>query len=206
MDSWSVAITKRGSVPLFDVDTHADRFAELAEVLEEDEHNYGPAVSFDEYGYTVRLTTKGMDGGVAIAVVLAVVDKALSRVDLPNLPTVHNEATEVSYLEQQLDEPNYPTLVGVTEAAEILGVSKQRVSELARTDHFPTPLAILAGGPVWSEPTIRSFVGRWQRKPGRPPKDPQPVEVVEDEEVSELMETLKASVVESKRRSHKDIA
>jgi len=73
-------------------------------------------------------------------------------------------------LERLLWEPNYPDLVGVAEAAEILGVTKQRVSELARSRRFPKPLYDLAAGPIWVKATIEAFAERWERKPGRPRK------------------------------------
>lgn len=58
-------------------------------------------------------------------------------------------------------------LVGVNEVADMFGVSKQRVSELARTDSFPAPVSRLAAGPVWWRSDIQSFMEQWQRKPGR---------------------------------------
>lgn len=48
-------------------------------------------------------------------------------------------------------------LVGISEAAEILGVSKQRVSQLADLPSFPRPLARLRCGPVWGDAAVRSF-------------------------------------------------
>jgi hypothetical protein len=66
--------------------------------------------------------------------------------------------------------PNYPEVVGVAEVASMLGVSKQRVSELARSRTFPPPLYELAAGPVWVKGSIETFVEKWERKPGRPRK------------------------------------
>jgi predicted DNA-binding transcriptional regulator AlpA len=40
-------------------------------------------------------------------------------------------------------------LVGLTEIAERLGVSAQRVDQLARRDDFPEPVAVLAAGRIW---------------------------------------------------------
>jgi predicted DNA-binding transcriptional regulator AlpA len=78
------------------------------------------------------------------------------------------------YTEEELDRlnetPNYPEVVGVAEVAALLGVSKQRVSELARSRTFPRPLYELAAGPIWVKPTIQAFVEKWERKPGRPRK------------------------------------
>ena len=40
-------------------------------------------------------------------------------------------------------------LVGLTEIARMLGVSRQRAHQLAQTDDFPRPAAELANGRVW---------------------------------------------------------
>jgi prophage regulatory protein len=67
-------------------------------------------------------------------------------------------------------------LVGLTEIAEILGVSKQRVTQLARDyEDFPTPEVELAGGRIWRRSAIESWVRRHPaRAPGRRPKTSQP--------------------------------
>jgi hypothetical protein len=71
--------------------------------------------------------------------------------------------------DQPDDLPGLPELLGVAEVAQRLDVSKQRVTELARTHRlFPPPLAELASGPVWTAWQIGSFQRSWTRKPGRP--------------------------------------
>jgi hypothetical protein len=66
--------------------------------------------------------------------------------------------------------PNYPELVSATEAGEILGVSRQRVHQLA-AEHadFPEPLHELGAGNLWTASAIRGFARQWTRKPGRRP-------------------------------------
>lgn len=54
-------------------------------------------------------------------------------------------------------------LVGVAEVAALLGVSRQRVSQLAASESFPAPEAQLAAGPVW----LRAAVEQWARSTGR---------------------------------------
>lgn len=63
-------------------------------------------------------------------------------------------------------------LGGVTEVAELIGVSRQRFADLRVRPDFPEPVAELASGPVWDIAAIR----RWsesgaRRGPGRPAKD-----------------------------------
>jgi len=61
-------------------------------------------------------------------------------------------------------------LVGVKEAAIMLGVSKQRVSFLLREGCLPKPDARLAMGPVWCTETMREYAASRLRKSGRPKK------------------------------------
>lgn len=62
-------------------------------------------------------------------------------------------------------------LVGTKEVATILGVSKQRITQLADQHRdFPRPLACLASGPVFCALSVAEFLRSWDRRPGRPPK------------------------------------
>lgn len=55
-------------------------------------------------------------------------------------------------------------LVGIAEVAELLGVSTQRVDQLARDhDDFPEPVAELAAGRIWE----RADVEAWAKATGR---------------------------------------
>jgi predicted DNA-binding transcriptional regulator AlpA len=63
-----------------------------------------------------------------------------------------------------------PELAGLAEVAAILGVSRQRVRELAERDDFPQPVAQLSGGAVYVKSAIEAFNNHWNRKSGRPGK------------------------------------
>ena len=54
-------------------------------------------------------------------------------------------------------------LMGIAEIAELLGVTTQRVDQLARTDGFPKPTAELAAGRIWRRHDIEA----WARAAGR---------------------------------------
>ncbi|MDQ6526863.1 DNA-binding protein [Nocardioides sp. LHD-245] len=54
-------------------------------------------------------------------------------------------------------------LMGVAEVAELLGVTRQRVTQLAKSASFPPPYDTLAMGPVWLKVDIET----WARKTGR---------------------------------------
>jgi predicted DNA-binding transcriptional regulator AlpA len=64
-------------------------------------------------------------------------------------------------------------LVGVVEVAKMLGVSRQRVYQLAKTyPDFPQPEVVLAAGRVWSTKDIEGWMRRHARRPGRPAPRP----------------------------------
>jgi prophage regulatory protein len=55
-------------------------------------------------------------------------------------------------------------LVGVAEVAAMLGLTTQRIDQLARRDpNFPSPVAELAAGRIWS----RADIVTWARNAGR---------------------------------------
>lgn len=67
-----------------------------------------------------------------------------------------------------------PDLVGVKEAAEILGMPEQQVSYMARrrlegdTKIIPEPVAVLAMGTIWLKSDIEAFRDGPRRGRGRP--------------------------------------
>jgi predicted DNA-binding transcriptional regulator AlpA len=85
------------------------------------------------------------------------------------LEVVGGQVTSWDDFERSLETRNFPELVGVSELAELLGVSRQRASELANSKTFPKPVAQLSSGPVWVEAAVRRYENEWPRRPGRPP-------------------------------------
>lgn len=76
--------------------------------------------------------------------------------------------TEEDYA-RDAERATLPPLVAATDAAELLGVSRQRVHQLARDNpRFPEPVLTLGTGPVWTEDAILNFDRNWERKNGRP--------------------------------------
>ena len=63
-------------------------------------------------------------------------------------------------------------LVGVTEIAEMLGVSRARADQIAaRYDDFPDPEVVIASGRVWSRDAVEEWIRKHpHRPPGRPRK------------------------------------
>lgn len=58
-------------------------------------------------------------------------------------------------------------LLSTVEIAGLLGVSRQRVDKLSRSDDFPEPVASLAIGRVWE----RADIVDWAKQTGRLPAD-----------------------------------
>lgn len=54
-------------------------------------------------------------------------------------------------------------VMGAHEIAVFLGVSRQRVTQLTNSAHFPAPAATLAMGKVWDGQDVE----RWARDRGR---------------------------------------
>ncbi|WP_127580777.1 hypothetical protein [Paenibacillus koleovorans] len=50
-----------------------------------------------------------------------------------------------------------PPLVGLAEAAEILGWDKRKVSTYIQRGSFPAPLSQLASGPIWTYKQIEDY-------------------------------------------------
>lgn len=93
---------------------------------------------------------------------------ALRQVLGPRSRVVDARVQSVDELDRELEAPSLPQLAGIAEVAQILGVSRQRASEMAGSGGLPRPVADLAAGPVWLRAAIVSFNERWERKPGRP--------------------------------------
>lgn len=59
-------------------------------------------------------------------------------------------------------------LVGITEAAELIGVSRTRFHQLEQRREFPPPLATLACGRIWLRESIELWAIKYPRVAGRP--------------------------------------
>ncbi len=60
-------------------------------------------------------------------------------------------------------------LVGVAEVADMLGLTRQRVHQLAQDENadFPKPAAVLSAGVIWE----RKSVEEWAKRSGRLAQD-----------------------------------
>jgi hypothetical protein len=89
---------------------------------------------------------------------------------LPAKPTSLRVLPLDDWMREQ-EAPGRQDLVGSTEAARLLGVSRQRVGQLAERPDFPAPIARISAGPIWTRASVVAFNERWGRKiTGRPRK------------------------------------
>ena len=140
-----------------------------AEVLLEALEKHGPAVGYSPRSLSARFCVKAETPQRAFIVGFSLFRSALSEIGIkPNDSVAEFECQRREDLDRGIEESNAPNIVGVAEVAKVLGVSKQRASELARSADFPRPIAFLASGPVWRLSGIARYAREWARRPGRP--------------------------------------
>lgn len=160
---YSVRLTFTGEV-------EEERIFDLAERLA---GPYSASVSHGITEFAVQLAVTTVDRIGFAAVLHNVVEdvSAIARdVGITDFELVETSVMDWARFEAELERPTFPHMIGVSELAEILKVSKARASELARFPGFPAPLQVLKSGPVWIEDNVRHFAETWVRKPGRPKK------------------------------------
>lgn len=81
------------------------------------------------------------------------------------------EVLTTEEFDRRVNEPLIPPLIGQVEMATRLGVSRQRVAQLAKErSDFPPEVARTAAGPLYVEAHFATWSQR-ERRPGRPPKE-----------------------------------
>lgn len=137
---------------------------DLADQIVEQLNDYFPAVGGRGHRIGVTMSIEAATARQALDRGYAALRQALGRHAVITLGKVQS----LDEFERELEAPEVPALVGLSETAVILGVSRQRASELTERPDFPHPVASLASGPVWLRSTIVGFNSHWARRPGRP--------------------------------------
>jgi hypothetical protein len=174
---WTILIEAVGDEPSMAVDFE-DQIASLAAAL----GLYSAVVSMraDRAGYGATLSIDGpLDASGAVDTGVRIFTEQARAADLPDWPVVRVEALTFSEHNAWVGERNLPDLVGVTEIARELGISRQRATKLTKQQGFPEPIAELASGSVWARPSLDRFREERTRKPGRPPWPPDRDEIPE---------------------------
>lgn len=137
----------------------------LMDILEE----HSGVVSAGGRSWSATISVKAPAAIDATTRGAAVVQEAANRAGMPAWPIIRAEAVREDVLDEDLKRPTLPELVSVPEAAEILGVSPQRVHELSRGGRgFPGPVYELRTGKLWLKAAMVAFAERRGRTPGRP--------------------------------------
>ncbi|MEQ1701740.1 MAG: hypothetical protein ABMA25_16650 [Ilumatobacteraceae bacterium] len=126
---------------------------------------HADTASFGPGSVTLRFSVEAE----TYAAVLAAVDHRMSGLTPAGWTIAGIELQRFDLVDAELARPLLPALVGISEAAELLGVSRQRAHAMAKTASFPPPIAELAAGPVYLETAVRAFAAH-PRRSGRPPR------------------------------------
>lgn len=131
------------------------------------------SVTFGPDSYSGRITVDAGSAEAAAQDASYFVQSAARVAGLPSWPIAVLEVTRDDVLEAELARPQVPALVGLTEAAAIVGVTKQRMGQLRRDDvDCPLPIAELASGPVFIEDAVARYAV--MRSDGRSAKSATP--------------------------------
>lgn len=159
MREWTVQVAVETAHPL-------DEEALVALGMAADDRDASVARRREGPGYHVTVYVNAAslldaaERGVAIACVELGRDRPGTVVGL--------RVTTPEQFEAETLRPDFPPLASAADAAGILGVSRQRVHQLAASNtHFPAPVARVATGPLWAVPAIEHFERTWRRRPGR---------------------------------------
>lgn len=148
---WAVTVDLRTEADLVDDDVDT-----LIDTLHPD---YGAALAVGGNTVSATMTIEGPRTITAAANrARQLLGDALAGLGHTVTEEVSLEAMTTAEQDRRLDEPFLPPLAGVAEAAETLGVSKQRIYQLASDNpRFPDPVLDLRMGPVWLKASIEAF-------------------------------------------------
>ena len=128
--------------------------------------DHAGTVSVLDHSYEARFELDGDDLASAFADACSIFSSLAADALLPSWPV--GRVVLTSHAPPPAGER--PTLVGIAEAAAILGVSPSRTSHLTHREDFPPPEASLACGPIWRRSAIEEFAATYRPKVGRPRK------------------------------------
>jgi hypothetical protein len=155
---------------------------------------YHASVSGTARSWSARISVEAAGAADGAALGVALVILLAKQAELPEWPIVRAEAVREDVFVEDLAQPQLPDLVSAPEAADLLGVSPERLAELAgRHQDFPPPAYELAAATLWLRPALVTFSERWERErsiprpraadpTGEPADEPAPEPTGEPEE------------------------
>jgi hypothetical protein len=181
-----------------DVSNHVEKLE--AQLLDQ-----GVSVTYDDRRYGAQFFVDAADAGEALGSAQESFSQAAEVAQLPEWPVARAAVLTSSEFVREIVEPASPVYLGIAELAERLHVSRQRASQIAKSQQFPPPVARLRSGPIWVEPAVERFIARWIRQPG--PKQQSPARSAVDEARFvgvELFEILRQRFLETVVRKRGD--
>lgn len=162
---YSVRLETRAATDEHDVTVDDSAADELMSLLED----HDGVVASGTGTWSATISTRAPSAVEATFYGNTLIEKMAGKAGMPAWPVVRAEAIRQDLLEAENSRPTLPELVSAPEVADILGVSSQRVHELAASKaDFPEPMYELRTGKLWLRDAIEAFGRRWERKPGRP--------------------------------------
>ncbi len=124
----------------------------------------GAAITLGEESFTISLTGHG------VTAVEALLDarKAIEECGITG-ETVSASASTYEELENELNRPLFPDVVGWAEVAKLAGVTRQRARQFRSLPGFPSPVIETAQGPLMAKSAVEHWVRNRDARPGRRP-------------------------------------
>ncbi len=163
MSEWDVLVSGPAE------ELRAQESEDFSDRLVTDLSNNAAAVSLGQNHLEVRVTVNAGSTREAVNSGWELVHGAVSRCGIEHWNCLATSASRSDFNHETFT--SMPALVGVAELAERLGVSRQRVSSMHKTNRFPPTVAELRSGPVWLASSIDVFASTWDRTPGRRPSE-----------------------------------
>jgi predicted DNA-binding transcriptional regulator AlpA len=157
--AWSVYVEHRVAGDVDDA---------VAEVVMDDVVGYGGVVVVGDRRVGARITVEASEAGEAALAGAQVVAAAVYNAGLQGTEPVRLEVVDEADLARESMEPTFPDVIGSTEVAEMLGVTRQRLHQLRAREEFPQPIVELAATPVWLRAAIKAYGDRRPRIQGAP--------------------------------------
>lgn len=124
-----------------------------------------PLRSTDPRRYGARFRVSG-DPAEAVEAGVQSFERAAGEAGVPSSPVVDVEAADLDEVAGDRAGGEVPDLVGLTEVADLLGVTPHLATVITRLAWFPAPAAELNAGPVWTQAAIDRFVQLTSSDPG----------------------------------------
>jgi predicted DNA-binding transcriptional regulator AlpA len=118
--------------------------------------------------WSAVVTIETSDEARALARGVHLIRQLAKKAGLPDWATSTAQVVTAGDLDREQMSSNRPELVSGPEAARMLGISRQRVHQLASENpEFPEPLYRLAVGSLWDRRAVVAFAQRWRGRAER---------------------------------------